>query len=223
MIGRSIGLLLVVGSGLALVACGGKAKGVGFSGGAGNGGTNDPTGGNTPPGGYQTPPPTYETPPPTYETPPPDYDNPGGGTEACTQICNALVNRTCGGQVITAEAMAACPGECRTLITEYAPCGTQYGALLSCMFRTQFFQDLLDAACAGEEFEVDEADAEEFLAQCGQQLQAFEDCSGSISEPPPGQVCNIEGDQCAGCIGSCEMCECTQGPAACVDICNPPV
>jgi hypothetical protein len=225
MIVRSIGALLVVGSGLGFVACGGKPTAGGFGPGTGD----DPSGGNNPPGGYQTPPPTYQTPPPTYDTPPPDYDNPGGGTEACTQLCNAFVNRTCGGQVITAADVAACPGECRTLITEFEPCGAQYGALLSCMFRTQFFRDLLDAACSGEEIEVDEEDAEELLAQCGQQAQAFEDCSGSSTpEPnpdPPGQVCDVEGDQCAGCVGSCAICECSEGPASptCMSICNPPV
>jgi hypothetical protein len=231
MIGRSIGALLVVGSGLALVACGGKPKGYQVQGGAGNGGLGDPSGGNTPPGGYQTPPPTYETPPPTYETPPPGYENPGGaGTEACTQICNAYVNRTCGGQVITAQMMAECPVECRALITESEPCGAEYGALLSCMFRTEFFQDLLDAACAGEEIELDEEDAEELLIECGQHFEAFEACSGPTEpnpeEPnPPGQRCDPEGDQCAGCIEACESCQCSLGAASeqCVTICNPPV
>jgi hypothetical protein len=229
MIGRSIGALLVIGSGLALVACGGKAKGT-FAGGAGNGGTSDPSGGNTPPGGYQTPPPTYETPPPTYETPPPDYDNPGGaGSEACTQLCNSYLNRTCGGQIITADMLAECPAACRTALSEFDPCGAEYGALLSCMLRTELFQELLDAACAGEDIEVDDEDAAEFLTLCGQQFQAFEACSGGIDEEPnpdpPGQVCDPEGDACAGCIDNCDACECSLGPNAteCDTICNPPV
>jgi hypothetical protein len=223
MIGRSIGALFVVGSGLALAACGGKATAGGFDPG-GTGGSG--SGSSNPTGGYQVPPPTYETPPPTYETPPPTYDNPGGaGAEACAQLCNAFVNRTCGGQVITAEAVAGCPAECRTLITEFEPCGTEYGALLSCMFRTQFFQDLLDAACAGNEIEVSEEDAEELLLQCGQQAQAFEACSGSIPDDPdpPEEDCTPEGG-CVGCFDNCETCECTSGAGSeqCMLICDPP-
>jgi hypothetical protein len=225
MIGRSIGVLFVVGSGLGLVACGGKATAGSFGGDPGTG--DDGSGSSNPPGGYQTPPPTYETPPPTYETPPPTYENPGGaGAEACTQLCNAFVNRTCGGQVITAEAMAACPGECRTLITEAEPCGAEYGGLLSCMFRSQFFQDLLDAACAGEEIEVSEEDAEELLALCGSQIQAFESCSGSVGpqEPdPPTEDCTPQGG-CVGCLDACESCECSAGAGSetCMIICEPP-
>lgn len=227
MIGRSLGLLLVLGSGLGLAACGAKSNAGGFQGGAGapgTGGGDNGSGSVAPPGGYQTPPPTYETPPPTFDTPPPTYDNPGGaGAEACAQLCNAFVNRTCAGQVITAEAVAECPGECRNLITEFEPCGTEYGALLSCMFRTQFFQDLLDAACAGEDIEVDEGDAEELLAQCGSQAQAFEDCSGGSVDNPPGEDCTID-SQCTGCPDACAQCECSQGAGAeaCLTICNPP-
>jgi hypothetical protein len=230
MIGRSIGALLVVGSGLALVACGGKPRGYEVQGGAGNGGTGDPSGGTTPPGSYQPPPPTYDTPPPTYETPPPDYDTPSGaGSEACVQLCNSFVNRTCAGQVITAQMTAECPANCRTALAEQGPCGAQFGAQLACLFRTQFLQDILDAACTGEDIEIDEEDAAELLNLCGQQIQAYEDCSESIPDPedpdPPGQVCDLEGDDCTGCPTTCDTCECSLGPTheTCLSICNPPV
>jgi hypothetical protein len=222
MIGRSIGALLVVGSGLGLVACGGKAKGgPGFEGGAGMPGEQPPL---SPPGSHQTPPPTYETPPPTYEPPPPTYEHPdGASTEACTAVCNAFVNATCAGQIITAEDMAACPGECQTAFAEFEPCVAEFGAVLTCMLRTSFFQDLIDAACSGEDIEPTNEDLEEVALQCGALADAYNACAGTVGPEPGEGGCNLD-NQCVECPNACAQCQCLYGPSAeqCMVVCNPP-
>jgi hypothetical protein len=222
MIGRSIGALLVVGSALGLVACGGKAKGgPGFEGGAGMSGDEPPL---SPPGAHQTPPPTYETPPPTHETPPPTYEHPdGAGAEACTALCNAFVNATCGGQVITAEQMAECPGACQEGFAELDPCAAEFAAALTCMLRTSLFHDLIQAACSGEDIEPTDEDVEEVALQCGAQAEAFEACASSADLDPDGGGCNLE-NQCAQCPNTCAQCQCLYGPSdpECMLICNTP-
>jgi hypothetical protein len=221
MIGRSIGALLVVGSAFGLVACGGKAKGPGFEGGAGMPGAQPPL---SPPGTHQTPPPTYETPPPTYETPPPAYENPdGAGAEACTAFCNAFVNTTCSGRVITEAQMAECPLACQAELGEFGPCAAAFGAVLTCMLRTGFFQTLINAACSGEDIEPTDEDLEEVALQCGAHAQAFDACADSAGlDPGEGEgECNAE---CGECPDLCAQCECLFGPSdqQCMIECNPP-
>jgi hypothetical protein len=208
MIGRSIGALLVVGSALGLAACGGKG-GPGFEGGAGMPGEQPPL---SPPGPHQTPPPPYETPPPTYETPPPTYENPGGpGAEACTALCNAFLNHTCGGQLITAEAVAECPAECQAGFAEFGPCAAEFGTVLTCMLRTSFFQHLIDAACSGEGLEPSDEDLEEAAWQCAAQAEAYNACAGGV-DPDQGEGrCNLD-NQCAECPNACAQCQCLFGP-----------
>jgi hypothetical protein len=225
MIGRSLGVLFVVSSGFALVACGGKASGPGLGGAVGTGGSD--SGSDTPPGGYETPPPTYDTPPPTFDTPPPVYDDPsGGGANVCVQLCNTFANRTCQGQTITAQQLAECPGECETsLFPVGQPCAAEYAAVLSCILRSEFFQDLIDAACEGRELNTDEIDEEELIAQCGAAAEAWEACGGSVDQNPEpgGPRCTPEGDACGDCPNVCRECECVwgQGAAECTADCPP--
>jgi len=218
MNGRSIALVLAVFGSPALFACGGKATG-GTS--IPDGNPSEPT---PPPGVYDPPPPTYDTPPPTMDTPPPIYDPPvAGGGQACIQLCNFAAANTCQGVTPTPEEIAACPAGCQELLVEFAPCEEQFGAALSCILTSPFFEDFFTAICNGEEPELDE---EEILAVCEGPIMALEECSGSITEPDPDpdpdpDVCS-EADQCVGCVDNCESCECALGADSetCIEICQ---
>lgn len=200
MNGRSIALVLAVFGCPALVACGGKASGGASPAGA----TPEP---GDPPGVYDPPPPTYDPPPPTTDSPPPVYDPPGGsGGQACVQLCNFAAANTCQGVVPTPEEIAACPASCDQLLAAFAPCEDEYGAALSCVLSSPFFEDFFAAICSGEEPEFDE---EDIPAACEAPLIALAECSETIGEPnPPDPECS-ERDQCLGCTELCDYCECT--------------